>query len=127
VNDYRNGVPLGAVGDTEITTLYGAMNTLCINLITKFPAKPKAIFTPIKYRGKETLLGNRVKIIKEVANRYGIPVYDNFVNCDLQPDIDMINNTYFYLENGVGDGLHPNGSGHTILARGIENFLENLV
>lgn len=128
VNDLRNGVPLGLLGDTVNTTFYGALDVLCINLITRFPTKPKAFFTPIKYRGNNNNLKPYVNAIKEVASKYAIPVFDNFNEADLQPDIDFINNNYFYTGGtSTGDGLHPNGMGHGVLARTIENYLLRII
>ncbi|MEK3887241.1 SGNH/GDSL hydrolase family protein [Bacillus sp. FSL K6-3431] len=123
VNDLRNGLPLGTMDSTDNTTFYGALDILCKNMITKFPNKPKVIITPIKYRANNEGLKPYVSAIKEVAIKYAIPVLDSFSTCDLQPDINFINTNYFYQ----GDGLHPNGAGHVIRAREIENFLLNLV
>ena len=123
VNDVRNSTVLGVMGDTLTTTFYGALDILCRNLIAKFPETPKAIFTPIKYRANNTKMKPYVNAIKEVAERYAIPVLDNFNQCDLQPDIDVINTAYFF----EADGLHPNGAGHTIISRRIDNFINQLV
>lgn len=123
VNDLRYNVPLGVMGDTNIETFYGAMDTLCKNLIARFPNKPKAIFTPLKYRNNNENLKPYVNAIKEVAQRYAIPVLDNYSVSDLQPDITAINTVYFANQ----DGLHPNALGHEILARTIRNFLNQLV
>lgn len=123
VNDLRNSVPIGTFGDTVNTTFFGALDVLCRNMISKFPDKPKCFFTPIKYRNNNTNLANYVSAIKQVAAKYAIPVFDNFNEADLQPDLDAINNTYF----AQADGLHPNALGHLILARRIEHCLRNLV
>lgn len=122
-NDERYNVPLGVMGDTNIETFYGAMDSLCRNLIERFPKTPKAVFTPIKSRGTNEKTKPYVSAMKEVCARYGIPVLDLFTICDLQPDIDFINNTYFYQ----ADGIHPIEAGHLILKRPVRSFLLNLV
>ena len=122
-NDERLKLPIGTFEDMNIETFYGAMHELCKNLIARFPETPKAVFTPIKMRGRNTNLKKYVDVIKEVCAYYAIPVCDNFNEADLQPDIDTINNVYF----SNADGVHPNTLGHMMLARKVENFLLGLV
>jgi lysophospholipase L1-like esterase len=53
--------------------------------------------------------------IKEVCAEMGIPVIDFYSNVCLHPDIQEWNDTYFYLNQGHGDGLHPNKLGSQIM------------
>ena len=112
VNDLQNNATLGQLGDSDPSTIYGGIESVCLALIDKFPDKPKALFTPIKYRAHNDELKPIVQAIKDVGEKYAIKVYDSFAESDLQPDIDAINTTFFYQE----DGLHPNGDGQKILA-----------
>ena len=72
---------------------------------------------------KETAVGPLsffVKIIREVAEYYSLPVLDLYATSGLQPEVPIIKERY------MPDGLHPNDAGHIILADKIGKFLENL-
>ena len=124
-NDYGSQVNIGSITDIDNTKFYGALNTLALGLIEKYPGKKIAFITPIqrKYDTNGTPLSNYVNAIKAIGTKYGIPVLDLYSSCGLYPKSDTINNTYFK----DGDGLHPNALGHQIFAPIIQNFLESLV
>nr|MBQ4317932.1 SGNH/GDSL hydrolase family protein [Clostridia bacterium] len=67
--------------------------------------------------GKPDDLREYVKMIREVAEYYSLPVLDLYACSGLQPNVPAI------LERYVPDGLHPNSAGHKILAELIAQFL----
>ena len=59
-----------------------------------------------------------VRVIREKAEKYSIPVLDLFATSGMQPEIEAQNKFYF------ADGLHPNDEGHKRIAEKLKNFME---
>ena len=70
--------------------------------------------------GETVYLKEYVRIIKEVAEYYSLPVIDLWAMSGIQPKVDAIKQKY------CPDGLHPNDAGHVLMAERIGNFLEAL-
>ncbi len=132
-NDFGHGdAPLGSPTDRQNTTFYGACHTLFSSLIHKYPTAVIAVLTPLHRaqeddpRGEGTkcrdygCLIDYVRIIREVAEEYALPVLDLFAYGGIQPKHEPLRVRY------APDGLHPNEAGHAILARKIGAFLETL-
>ena len=127
INDFYFGTkPIGNFGDKTSETFYGCVDELILALINKYPTKTIAVFTPLisilslnnNSRGES--LEQYVQAIIEVCNYYAIPVLDLNKNSGLNPNVEVIKNTY------VPDGTHPNAVGHEKIAYKILSFLENL-
>lgn len=128
-NDYGHGDALiGSMYDRTPDTFYGALHTLYSSLIEKYIGASIIVITPLHrinenspHRETEARpLSFFVKIIREVAEYYSLPVLDLYATSGLQPEVPVIKEKY------VPDGLHPNDAGHIILADKIGKFLENL-
>lgn len=131
-NDYGHGdAPLGNITDRTEYTFYGALHTLCQTLITRYINATIVFITPLHRINEDNLKGDAkkidvaplkeyVKIIREVAEYYSLPVLDLYANSGLQPELKIIRDHFVY------DGLHPNDAGHEILARKITAFLKTL-
>ena len=133
-NDYGNGqAPLGEITDKHVFTFYGAVHTLCVNLIRKYPTSQIVFITPLHRWNEEGGLGtwkpdgvkqhflcDYAKAIKEVCELYSIPVLDMFGNGSMPLHIQEFSRIY------STDALHPNDKGHEILASKLGKFLENL-
>jgi type III restriction enzyme len=65
-------------------------------------------------------LSTYVKIIKEVAEYYSLPVLDMWAVSGIQPRVPVIKQKY------CPDGLHPNDAGHALMAKRLEGFLRSL-
>lgn len=118
---------MGTMGDTNPeTSLYGAVNDTITQLITKYPNKTIAVFTPLPRNnnwGNKTGGGTLEQItqaIKDVCNKYSIPVLDLYH----QSGIQAFNSDY-RLEK-LPDGLHLNDLGHYDLAEKILAFINSL-
>ncbi len=131
-NDYGHGdAPLGTFLDRSPETFYGACHYLYSGLIKKYLGKTIVIVTPL-HRCNEMseygecekkgagILKQYVDIIREVAEYYALPVLDLYAKSGLQPEVEVIKNTY------LPDGLHPNDLGHQVIAKKLENFLRGL-
>lgn len=122
-NDAGNSVPVGAWGDTASTTLYGSVKNLIEGLLSKYPSKRIGFILPLPrtaYPGLENGLVTRIKVIKEVCDRYSIPTLDLYTASGIAPH---------YLpskEANMPDGLHPNDAGHQVISHKIEDFLNRI-
>jgi lysophospholipase L1-like esterase len=128
---------LGSFGDIDgSTSFYGAVDSTISQLITKYPTKTLAVFTPLPRSNAFNSVANSAGItltqvadaIIAVCNKYGVPVLDLYRKSGLFPWNTTANNTYFNYQypSGTGDGLHPNDAGHQILADKILSFLNTL-
>ncbi len=103
VNDWAASSPLGTINDLSNETVYGALNIIATTLKTKYPNSFVFFMTPYKHIGWDNLnsagynLYAIANAVKEVANKYNIPV------------LDMFNLGQFELEmyNEDSDGCHP--------------------
>lgn len=125
-NDYGHGdAALGSLGDTDVYTFYGALDTLYSLLSEKYPSAKILILTPLHRLGgsEKNSLGNTladyVSAIKNTAERYSFSVLDLFTECSLNPDAAG-------GDNRVPDGLHPNDEGHRLLFEIIDNAIKSL-
>lgn len=131
-NDFGHGD--SKIGDFESRdeyTFYGAMHSLCIKLINKYPNSEIIFMTPLHRLGEDDdvngiglrnqrNLAGYVDIIKEVAAYYGLPVLDLFSTSGLQPKVDIIKELY------MPDGLHPSDRGAERIARRLYSFISAL-
>ncbi|MCU5181585.1 SGNH/GDSL hydrolase family protein [Bacillus toyonensis] len=137
-NDWgETGKPLvlGQFGDTDpAASFYGAVDNVFSQLITKYPTKTIAAFTPLPRgdafngpNGSGITLEQIADAIIKVAKKYSIPVLDLYRTSSLFPWNDTANEYYFKAVGQTsGDRLHPNDVGHQILADKILAFLNTL-
>lgn len=125
-NDFGHGMaPLGTLSDEDYTTFYGALHTLYRAVIKDNPHAIVVVITPL-HRAYETRnnrgesLKQYVEIIREVAKSYSFPILDLFD----EYGVDVTNPAE--IKRYLPDGLHPNETGHIILADKITAFLKNL-
>ena len=129
-NDFGHGNgKLGTPSDpaTAEYTFYGAMRSLCLRLIRRYPTKPIVFLTPLHRKSEDATI-NEIKIpcrplcdyvavIREVCAEYSIPVLDLFAAAGIQPKIEEQRAAY------CPDGLHPNDRGAELLADKIIAYL----
>lgn len=133
INDYTyaGNTELGNIGDTDTTNICGALKTLCEGLINKYPSVPIGFILPYgfnEYKGSGTWNPYENKII-EVLNYYGIPYINLRTNSIMNANIDFINSKYFRYSSAdstTGDKTHPNTAGHSIIAKPILSFIEEI-
>ena len=130
-NDYGHGdAPIGNIDDETPDTFYGALNTLFSYLCEIYSDSYIFVMTPLHrlreddpkgdgYKEPMLPLSGYVKVIREVAEKYSIPVLDLYKVSGMQPSVVSIKEKY------MPDGLHPNDEGHKKLAFLIEKFLTN--
>lgn len=132
-NDFGHGdAPIGAPSDREPNTFYGACHYIMSGLINKYPDARIVVMTPLHRCNEDNPRGDGaktenlavlavyVKIIKEVAEYYSLPIIDLWACSGIQPKLDIIKKKY------CPDGLHPNDEGHVKMADYIGQCLEKL-
>jgi lysophospholipase L1-like esterase len=121
--------PLGIFGDAPAdspTTIYGCLDLMCRSLITRFPTKIIAFFTPLPRNNNRAAktqgytLDDLSNAIIKVCGKYSIPVLDLYHNSNMYPE-----NANFRAAL-MTDGLHPNDAGHLILADKVLSFINSL-
>lgn len=128
-NDYGHGdAPIGHMSDRCDETFYGALHLLYSQLKETYPTAHIMVMTPLHRLEEEKLINeiglrnvgtlkDYVDIIKEVAAYYAIPVLDMYTESGLQPDIDIIKESF------MPDGLHPNDAGYEKIYNQVKCFL----
>lgn len=102
VND-RGSIPLGTIDDTDITTFYGALNTLCMGLKENYPNTWIFFMTNFDYADSDTTNNYDVEYhnyyctaVKEVCQKHNVDVFDTY---------NMID---FDTSKNTTDSVHPN-------------------
>ena len=104
---------LGSIDSTANETFYGALKTHMRRMIEEYPDTRIVFMTPI-YRGEREGIGDYVTAIKEMAEVYGINVFDLY-NANIRDE----------LKNELFDGTHPNAKGYQIIAKYVMRELQN--
>ena len=136
-NDYGHDTPLGTIADTTDVSFYGALNVIIPALQAKYPSSRIVFVTPMhRYgfgtnsatsqthtydyieNGEGNTLKEYVDALKEVCERYSVPVVDMFTMSGLNPSLEVIRTNY------MPDGIHPNAEGHQLMANIMKYWYE---
>ena len=127
VNDRWFNCQLGNFGDTDPITFYGAMETLCDGLLTKYPGKTIIFITPTEQNHNGCNSANNTgytatdfaNAMKRVCAKYSIPVFDANTCSGIYP-LNQANAAIY-----TTDKLHLNNKGHEILGNKLSKFILN--
>lgn len=127
VNDRWFNNQLGKFGDTDSITFYGAMETLCDGLLTKYPGKTIIFITPTEQNHSGCNSANTTgytptdfaNAMKRVCAKYSIPVFDANTCSGIYP-LNQANATLY-----TTDKLHLNNKGHEVLGNKLSKFILN--
>ena len=139
-NDYGHETPMGTIDDTEDVSFYGALNVIIPGIQKAHPDALLAWITPThRYgfgtskilgtaftydylpNGRGYSLNDYVDAIKEVCEKYDVPVIDLFTLSGMDPSLSEVRTQY------MPDGLHPNAAGHEKIAAIISQSLGNIL
>ena len=118
VNDYQTGKPIGAYGDTDITTFYGALHLICEKLTADYPDTTVIFITPINVNGYRVFsdavysINDYRRAIFETACSYGYNVVDG-------SKIGFPTGTGGFATALMADGIHPTEFGHDFYAKAL--------
>ena len=120
-NDFGHGdAPIGRPIDRTPYTFYGALHTLFTGLINKYPTSKICVITPLHRLVEENGNGKLidfVKVVREVAEFYSLPVLDLYANLGINPQVPVMKETF------MPDGLHPNAEGYKVIAEKVAAFI----
>lgn len=127
VNDRWFNCQLGNFGDTDPITFYGAMETLCDGLLTKYPGKTIIFITPTEQNHNGCNSSNTTgytptdfaNAMKRVCAKYSIPVFDANTCSGIYP-LNQANAAIY-----TTDKLHLNNKGHEVLGNKLSKFILN--
>ena len=120
---------LGSPTDTGTDTLCGCINTTIDNLYNILPTVQLGLITPTPWESCPPNTENKMKeysdTIVEICKLRGIPCLDLYRCSNLRP-WDETFKTLAYSKDD-GNGVHPDETGHKIIASAIKNFLDSLI
>ncbi|MBO5006450.1 MAG: SGNH/GDSL hydrolase family protein [Clostridia bacterium] len=131
-NDFGHGdAPIGTPEDDTPYTFWGACNTICEMLMTRFPKSQIVFMGPLHRSEEDNPCGSHktapvgtlyeyIEIIKTVTRKYSIPFLDLMAVSGIAPRVPVLKELY------MPDGLHPNDAGHEKIAAKLKGFLETL-
>lgn len=125
INDWQMNVPVGTLGDTSLTTVYGALHQICEHLKTRYPNAIVIFGIPIGYsNNKSGLLYNLDdyrNAIFETALLYDYDVVDASKLAFPNIEEGLKNPT---IKNALmADGIHPTELGHKYMGEQIASML----
>ncbi len=135
VNDFSRNVPLGQMGSTDPHEFYGALEYLVRGITARSPEARLVVMTPCKTSGiaakdipgsfEENHLGLTqepyVAAIREVADRYSLPLIDLYAGSGISPYLPE------HRERYMPDGLHYSPAGYERLAHRIASALRAIL
>lgn len=131
-NDLGAGLELGTPADSgeNPTTLCGYINGTIDRLFNIFPLVNLGIVTPTPWVNYTPDTPNNAmelysNAIVEICKRRGIPCLDLYHNSGLHPDSATFRQLAYSKDDG--DGVHPDETGHKIIAPRFKAFLETLL
>ncbi len=128
-NDLGAGVELGTPTDTGTETLCGCINTTIDNLIAIMPTVQLGLITPTPWVGynpaTENAMQNYANAIVQICKNRSIPCLDLYHCSNLRPWTEEGRNACYTKDDG--NGVHPDETGHKIIASRIKAFLETLI
>lgn len=129
-NDMSLFANLGTATDSGTTTIGGCINSTLDNLFTAYPLANVGLVTPSPWvNSNPTTEPNNasqyVDLIIAIAKRRGVPCLDLFHCSGLRP-WDSAFRALAYTKD-EGNGVHPDETGHKILAPHFEAFLDSLL
>jgi lysophospholipase L1-like esterase len=131
-NSTNPSAPFGTMSDRTNDTFYGALHVLYKGLIQKYLGKPIFVMIEPHRTAPSGLTGDDLVVnpdtgknyreynnaIREVAEYYGLPVIDFSKELTINPNIPE------HKTNYMPDGLHPNATGHRMIADRIISYLK---
>lgn len=121
---------LGNVTDTETDTVCGCINTTIDKLYSIMPIVQLGIITPTPWESyspnnAENKMELYANAIVEICKRRGIPCLDLYHCSNLRPWDDSFKQLAYSKDDG--NGVHPDETGHKLIAPRVKSFLESLL
>lgn len=128
-NDISSDLELGEITDTGTETLCGRINTTIDSLIARMPAVQLGIVTPTPWVGYQPGNGNAMELysdaIVEICKTRSIPCLDLYRCSNLRPWTEEGRTACYSKDDG--NGVHPDETGHKLIASRFKALLESLL
>ena len=129
-NDLGGGYALGTATDIGTDTVGGCINKTIDNLFAVIPTAVVGLVTPTPWVGQNPTTepnsaSQYVNLIKEICDKRSIPCLDLF-HCSLLRPWDQAFRVSAYSKDD-GNGVHPDETGHKLIAPRFKGFLETLL
>lgn len=129
-NDGSAGLNIGDPTDSGTTTLCGYINATFDKIYEEHPTTPLGVITPTPWAGKEPSDSNSwmedySEAIIAICTLRGIPYLDLYHCSNLHPS--DVNFRPLAYSKDDGNGVHPDETGHAIIAPRIRQFLFSLI
>lgn len=120
---------LGTATDTGTATIGGCINATIDNLHKIMPTVQLGIITPTPWAGNmpsdHGTMEKYVDLINEICRNRSIPCLDLYHCSNLRPDDTEFRKLAYSKDEG--SGVHPDETGHKIIASRFEHFLDSLL
>lgn len=129
-NDVNLTDSLGTVSDSTTDTICGCINKTLDNLYTLYPLANVGIVTPTPWMGYPTTtvdnnMAKYADALISVCKRRGIPYLDLYRCSSLRPWQSDYRALVYSKDDG--NGVHPDETGHAIIAPRFMDFLNTLL
>ena len=128
-NDLALSNVLGQPTDTGTDTICGCVNTTIDNLFAILPTVQLGIISPTPWVNNEPAdngtMCKYADALKEICALRGIPFLDLFRCSTFRPNDAEYRDLVFSKDDG--NGVHPDETGHGIIAPKIKAFLDSLI
>lgn len=127
-NDLGGGYTLGTSSDADTTTIAGCINKTLDNLQERIPLINIGVISPTPwvnaYPGKQQS-DDYVNMLEEICKKRSIPFLDLYHCSNLRPWDETFRELAYSKDDG--NGVHPDETGHKVIAPRFESFLETLL
>lgn len=129
-NDFSSGLELGTAKDTGTETICGCINTTIDNLIAVMPAVSLGIVTPTAWQNGDPSNPDNSQTkyadaLVEICKNRSIPCLDLYRCSNLRPWTEEGRLACYTKDDG--NGVHPDETGHRLIAARFKAFLESLI
>ena len=128
-NDLKLADVLGAPTDKGTDTICGCINTTIDNLYAVLPTVPLGIISPTPWiynqPSNNGTMSRYAEALKEICALRGIPFLDLFHCSGLRPNEKTFRELAYSKDEG--NGVHPDETGHKLIAPRIKAFLDSLI
>lgn len=123
------GSQLGTASDTTTDTIGGCMNITIDNILARMPLAVIGIVSPCPWGSYPPSTENAMKrysaLLKQICERRGIPFLDLYLNSGLRPWDATFRELAYSRDDG--GSVHPDETGHKLIAPRFKAFLETLI
>lgn len=129
-NDSSSGLEIGNPTDSGTTTICGYINAAIDTIYASHPVTPLGVIIPTPWANKEpsdgqTWMKDYSEAIIAICTLRGIPYLDLWHCSNLHPS--DVNFRPLAYSKDDGNGVHPDETGHALIAPRIRQFLFSLI